>query len=98
MLDVKAAVKAGGEFLADIFAEEGIKDIRLEEVELQENADGPPDWRITFSFLRNRKAEGVTPWGEALMRTLGPVAERDIKVVCVNNSGQVSAMKQWVAG
>ena len=61
MIDVKEAVRTAAKYLADLFAEEDISDIRLEEVQLSEDGQ---TWNVTLSFLRKVRVRG--PLAEAL--------------------------------
>jgi hypothetical protein len=95
MSDVKLAVRTAAQFLANVLEEDGIRDIRLEEVELKENESGLPAWRVTFSFLRNR-GDSESPWSESL-RPFMQKSEREVKVVEVDLRGNAVGMKQWLA-
>jgi len=89
MIDVKEAVRTAAKYLADLFAEEGISDIRLEEVELSEDVQ---TWNVTLSFLR--KAGVQTPLAEQLSVALGPQRDRDFKVLTVRaDDGSVTSVK-----
>lgn len=96
MIDVKTAVRTAANFLAEVLEEDGIRDIRLEEVELKENESEPPSWRVTFSFLRNRSSAD-SPWSASL-RPFMQGTEREVKVIEVDLRGNALGMKQWLAG
>lgn len=97
MIDVKTAVRSAAQFVADIFKDEDVRDIRLEEVELEEAASGPPAWRVTLSFLRSRPTPERLPWSPAMEKFMGPGPMREVKVVRVRDNGEVVGMKQWLA-
>ncbi len=48
-MDVKQAVNVAREYLADLFSEEGLMDVGLEEVVFN---DAAQEWRITMGFSR----------------------------------------------
>ena len=89
MIDVKEAVRTAANYLADLFAEEDISDIRLEEVELSEDNQ---TWNVTLSFLRKVRVRGAP--AEALSAGLGPQMDRDFKVLTVRaEDGVVTSVK-----
>jgi hypothetical protein len=49
-MDVKEAVATAKKYLADVFAQEGISNLGLEEVEFD---DQLREWRVTLGFLRS---------------------------------------------
>lgn len=52
-MDVKESARTAKRYIADVFSDENISDVRLEEVEMD---DPPGVWRITVSFLRPAEA------------------------------------------
>lgn len=92
-MDNKAAIKIAKNYVAEIFAEEHVSDIALEEI----NRPDPNIWEITIGFNR--------PTGTALNKFMaefatgltgrhpdGPV-RRSLKIVRVSNdNGEVIAM------
>lgn len=91
MIQVKEAVDAAARYTAEVFAQEGILDTRLEEVELSEDGD---TWHVTLSFLRKRKVS--SPLEEQLRAGSvgGPPMDRDFKVLSVRASdGVVTSVK-----
>jgi hypothetical protein len=86
-MNVKAAVKLAKEHVLDLFAEENITNLGLEEVEL---TDDEQEWVVTLGFSR--------PWDEP-RNTLASLAEsnlprRSYKIVRIyNQSEQVSCIK-----
>jgi hypothetical protein len=97
-MEVKDAVKLAKKYVADIFADENIREIGLEETEYLENKDL---WQITVGFRRpfspNASEEsGASQFAEFLK---GPKVyeERWYKVVEIdNNSGKVNNMRDRI--
>lgn len=90
MIDVKQAVAGGASFLANTFADEEIRDVRLEEVELSEDERL---WHITLSFLRK---QGATSDLSKALEAMSPLKqwERDYKVLAIRaEDGRVQSMK-----
>ena len=92
MIEVKQAVETAANYLADLFANEGISDIRLEEVELSEDGQ---TWYVTLSFLRTRKATGRTLVDGLRVGSVGGIEkDRDFKVLALRaTDGQVTSVK-----
>ena len=90
-MEIRDAVQAGKQYLANVFADEDISNTRLEEVEYS-NADEA--WKVTFSFLR---PTGTMTSTELLMPAglrPGRNVKRDYKVVTIDNqSGQATSVK-----
>ena len=91
-MDVKQAVQTAKEHIADIFADESIMNVGLEEVEFNES---DRVWVITIGFSR--------PWGRPgdVMRALGGGdATRTFKTVRIEDeSGDLESIKhRHVAG
>ena len=82
VMDVKEAVRTAREYIADLFEEEHVSDLGLEEVVFN-NLRG--EWRITIGFSR--------PWNrENAPRSLGEA--RSYKMVCLSDkSGKVTSVK-----
>lgn len=83
-LKVKQAVDIAKRYVADLFSEEGVVNLGLEEIDYDESQSV---WRITLGFSRVRDLSG---------RDLNPVfamARRDYKVVSIDNSGRVLSVK-----
>jgi hypothetical protein len=86
-MDVKEAVKLAKEHVLDLFADENIINLGLEEVELNEHEQ---EWVVTLGFSR--------PWDEP-RNTLASLAEsnlphRSYKIVRIyDQSGMVSCIK-----
>ena len=83
-MDVKEAVAAAKSYIVDLFAEENISDLGLEEVSLDEQAG---QWLVTVGFAR--------PWdkaasGFAAVLQAGVNPRRSYKVVRISdNTGTV---------
>jgi len=77
MIDVKRAVVVATTFITDIYADESLSDIRLEEVELADD-DPNVDWYVTLSFVRPKDAlAAITGAGTREYKTisLGPLGK-----------------------
>ena len=84
-MDVKEAVQAAKQHVAEIFADESIVDIGLEEVELDE-VNGV--WLITIGFTRIWERPG------GIIRALGGDTQRVFKIVRIDDdSGCVQSVK-----
>lgn len=85
-MNVKEAVKLAKEYVLDLFAEENITNLGLEEVNFYD-ADG--EWIVTLGFSR--------PWDEP-RNTLASLAQstlprRSYKIVRIDDNGQVKGVK-----
>jgi hypothetical protein len=74
-MDVKEAVKLAMKYVADLFEEEQIENLGLEEVEFE---DGTDSWHVTIGFSR--------PWDHVSGLALRNTLNRSYKVVAINNS------------
>ncbi len=84
MIDFKTAVKKALEFLAGVYANENLLDVRLEEIELSEGDDF---WNITLSY-----AKFIRP--SSLEEELSDETYREYKVIAVRSAdGEVRSMK-----
>jgi hypothetical protein len=91
MIEVKQAVEAAARYTAELFAQEGILDVRLEEVELSEDEG---TWHVTLSFLRKRKASSSLEEALRAGSLVGTPMDRDFKVLSVRASdGVVTSVK-----
>ena len=85
IMDVKEAVQTAKLHIADIFSDEPIMNVGLEEVEFNES-DGV--WAITIGFSRSWDSPG------GVMRALGGDAVRTFKTVRIEDeSGRVESIK-----
>ncbi|CAK8722894.1 MAG: hypothetical protein CDV28_1607 [Candidatus Electronema aureum] len=85
-MDVKAAVKLAKEYALDLFADENITNLGLEEVSFYDE-DG--EWTVTLGFSR--------PWDEP-RNTLASLAQtnlprRSYKIVRIDDNGKVKGVK-----
>ncbi len=87
-MDVKEAAKLAKEYVADLFAEEGIGNVGLEEIELRADQY----WYVTVGFSR--------PWDQGGLATitLGQKGlRRSFKVLRIDNdSGNVESVKDRI--
>jgi uncharacterized protein YdeI (YjbR/CyaY-like superfamily) len=92
-MDVKQAIAAAKTYLKDIYAEEEVTNLGLEEVEHIVQAGV---WAVTLSFSR--------PWNtprtraQEVLENLGAVSplKRSFKVVTIADDGSVLSMKDRV--
>lgn len=91
-MDVKDAVKIAKVYVADIFMDENISHIGLEEVEYMESKDV---WRVTIGFQRSWKKSLVgVPTAFSEMYGTPKTEDRWYKVLEINDkAGQVLSMK-----
>ena len=83
-MDVKQAVKLAKDHIADLYRDEEILNVGLEEVEL----DDERVWRITIGFSR--------PWDRKIGNVLSGEDPRSYKIVLINEeNGYVFAVKDW---
>ena len=86
-MNVKEAVNAAKVYVADVFGEEGVYNVGLEEVEYDQHYEV---WRVTIGFSR--------PWNtvrSALTLVTGDSApRRSYKIVSVNETGEILSVKQ----
>ena len=91
-MDVKKAARTAKDYLIDLFADEGITNVGLEEVEFDELSS---TWKITLGFSR--------PWDQknALVATLSGDGRpaRSYKVVRINDDdGAVVSLTDRLLG
>ena len=92
-MDVKEAAQTARKYVADVFADDNISYVALEEVDFDEGSD---IWRITLSFLRPtgtmNNLDLISP---GLSR--GENVRRSYKIVNVDDqSGRVISVKHRV--
>ena len=93
-MEVREATRTAREYISEVFADEDIDEVVLEEVDFDDQSDL---WKITVSFLRPRgrmnKFEAAAsgyPAGTATMR-------RSFKVVNIDDdSGNIVSLKHRV--
>jgi len=85
-VDVKEAVAKAKDYTADLFAQEQLSDLALEEVEYNEPSN---EWLVTLGFSR--------PWDKPYFTVKGlpaPRLPRSYKIVRVSDSsGRVISVK-----
>ena len=88
-MDVKEAVRTAKEYVADLFQDENITNVSLEEVVFEEVS---AIWKITIGFSR--------PWamsGPLLNAVANARAWRAYKVLSINDaSGEVKALRDRI--
>ena len=88
-MDVRQAARTAREYVAELFADEHITNVGLEEVVFEEVSN---DWKITIGFSR--------PWdhNKALVTALaGARSERSYKVIRINDdNGRVVSLTDRV--
>lgn len=83
-MNVKQAVAIAKEHIRDLFGEEEILNLGLEEVEL----DDQELWRVTIGFSR--------PWNRSAGSVLSGENSRSYKIVLLRNrDGHVVSVKDW---
>jgi hypothetical protein len=83
-MDVKAAVALAQNHITDLFAQEGLTNLGLEEVEYDEARD---QWRITVGFSRSWDNQGAVS-----LFTPGGI-KRTYKVVILDTDGKAISVK-----
>ena len=84
-MDVKQAVEVARKYVEDLFAEEQIVNVALEEIDAEEEGF----WRITIGFSR--------PLNANFNRLLSAERSRTYKVVLVRDSdGQILSVKNRI--
>ncbi len=84
-MDAKAAVDLAKRHVADLFAQESVSNLGLEEVEYD---DAREQWRITVGFSRPWDQQGTM----AVITGRAPMS-RSYKVVVIDKDGKVLAVK-----
>ena len=83
-MNVKQAVAIAKEHIAELFGEEDILNLGLEEVEL----DDEGFWRITIGFSR--------PWNWSAGASLSGESSRSYKIVILrDHDGEIQSVKDW---
>ena len=81
-MDVKEAVQVAKNYVIELFAEEGIVDVGLEEVDIELS----DTWVVTIGFSR--------PWNRNIGSVLGGQPSRSYKAVRVQDkNGKVMSVK-----
>ena len=82
-MDVKEAVQVAKDHVVDIFGDEEIENVGLEEIERAGSPGGPPAWKITIGFSRPWERTGTA--GIVLGQTH---LRRSYKVLIVNDESR----------
>ena len=85
-MDVKAAVELAKSHISDLFAQEGVSNLGLEEVEYVDSQD---QWRITVGFSRAWDNQG----GAAMYALGAAVIKRTYKIVIIDKDGKAISVK-----
>jgi hypothetical protein len=87
-MNVKQAVASAKRYIGELYSEEGIANVGLEEVDFDSKAR---EWEVTIGFSR--------PWDEAGNSLLKPgIRSRSYKVVRVSDAtGDVRSVKDRLA-
>ena len=81
-MDVKEAVQVAKNYVIELFGEEGISEVGLEEVDL----DQSNNWIVTIGFSR--------PWDRNIDSVLGGRVSRSYKVIRIQDGdGKVLSVK-----
>lgn len=89
MVGIKTAVKAAVDFLSGLYEGQGIRDVRLEEIQLSEENDC---WLVTLSF--QQLVPSTNPLAGVLQNVMPPQYERVYKVVAVDaRTGDPKSLK-----
>ncbi len=78
-MDGKEAVRSAKDYVADMFGDEEVSDVLLEELRLD---DVSGEWRVTIGFNRKSARFGTT---SPLAGVLAPPRDRVYKVVAISN-------------
>ena len=81
-VDVKQAARIAAQYVADLFAEEGIQHIGLEEVDDREDV-----WNVTIGFFRDldKRADLSAVIGSSLGNDGPSWRRRTFKIVSIDN-------------
>lgn len=88
-MGAKEAVRAAKEHVADLFRDEGVMDVGLEELDYRGADTGV--WEITIGFRRVWK--GPDPLGNPFAILSGRTSPRTYKVVRISDEGEVLSLK-----
>lgn len=94
-MEVKEAIRVAKEYVGDLFSEEPIEDVGLEEVDFD---DASNEWRITVGFSRPWSGKAQTGSGFAAFLAPRPTG-RAYKVVRINDEqGRVTSLRDRLRG
>lgn len=80
-MEVRAAIGAAKKIIADVFSDEGVRDIRLEEVKFDPAA---LEWWITVGFFRPTPSQWMQLPGTMI---------REFKTVVLDDEGRMREIK-----
>ena len=86
-VDVKEAARLAKEYVTDLFSEEGISNVGLEEIEQKSNRV----WEVTVGFSR--------PWDQGALATISlgqKGLRRSYKVLRIDQSGNIASVKDRI--
>ena len=93
-MDVRAAAQTAKAYIADVFADEDIDEVGLEEVDFDDQSNL---WKITISFLRPRSEMDRFQAAASGYPAGTPTMRRSFKVVNIDDgSGSVLSVKHRV--
>ena len=91
-MDVRAAARTAKAYIAEVFADEDIDEVGLEEVDFDDRSNL---WKITISFLRPRGEMDRFQAAATGYPAGTPTMRRSFKVVNIDDtSGSVTSLKQ----
>ena len=79
-MEPKEAVRTAKAWISDLFDDEDITDILLEEIVRRDHS--PPGWRVTIGFNRPSPRRGTK---SAVVEALSPPRNRVYKVVAIDD-------------
>ena len=88
-MGAKEAVRAAKEHIADLFQDEGVMDVGLEELDYRDGDLGV--WEVTIGFRRVWKRPD--PVGHPLAVLSGRTSHRTYKIVRISDDGEVLSLK-----
>ncbi len=95
-MDVRQAINLAKSYIREVYADEGLTDLGLEETEYD---DARGEWLITLGFFRPwnnpRTATAAQSALEAMGYPLGAAdpRRRTYKIITISNDGTILAMK-----
>lgn len=92
-MNIKEAAKGAKQHIAELFTEEGVKDVGLEEIEFDGNSG---IWRITIGFSRPWDRVDESPSYSSIAELVGATRKRarEMKVVTLDDAeGKVLSVK-----
>ena len=85
-MEAKQAIQTAKGYLTEVFNDEGIANVRLEEIEFDDYSN---EWRITIGFQRTFKSASLV-----LNALVSPSEERFYKVIRIEDrTGKVLSLK-----